>query len=113
MKALSHITGGGLLENIPRVLPDNMKAELDANQWTIPTVFGWLLQSGNIEEHEMSRTFNCGIGAVLIVKANEADEVKLLIEANRETVWKIGSVKSRLDNGMGIIKLCIVWYYYI
>lgn len=99
MKAFSHITGGGLSENIPRVLPENVKVELDASQWTVPAVFGWLSQSGNIDEQEMSRTFNCGIGAVLIVKAENANEIQSLIEVNSETVWRIGSVKSCSKNG--------------
>ncbi|PIK51511.1 putative trifunctional purine biosynthetic protein adenosine-3-lik e, partial [Apostichopus japonicus] len=103
VKAFSHITGGGLSENIPRVLPENVKVELDASQWTVPAVFGWLSQSGNIDEQEMSRTFNCGIGAVLIVKAENANEIQSLIEVNSETVWRIGSVKSCSKNDQQVV----------
>lgn len=92
VNALSHITGGGLLENIPRVLPDNAKAVINIQSWKLPAVFSWLKQQGNVEATEMYRTFNCGVGMVICVPSNKAEEaLKLLAEAN-EDAWVIGSI---------------------
>ena len=66
IKALAHITGGGLSENLPRVLPDGLAAHIDLATWTAPAVFGWLARAGNLDDAEMLRTFNCGIGLVLV-----------------------------------------------
>ena len=84
--ALAHITGGGLLENIPRVLPDNATAIIDTSAWTRPAVFDWLQQGGNIDEHEMHRTLNCGVGMVICVPADQAEEaVAELVVLAQET----------------------------
>lgn len=92
VNALSHITGGGLLENIPRVLPDNAKAVINIQSWKLPAVFSWLQQQGNVEATEMYRTFNCGVGMVVCVPSDKAEEaLKLLAEAN-EDAWVIGSI---------------------
>jgi phosphoribosylformylglycinamidine cyclo-ligase len=92
IKALAHITGGGLLENIPRVLPENCGAELDGAAWTAPPVFGWLQQQGNIADEEMARTFNCGIGMTVIIDpADAADTVQAFAEQG-ETALEIGHV---------------------
>ena len=92
VNALSHITGGGLLENIPRVLPDNAKAVIDTQSWKMPAVFNWLQEQGNVEATEMYRTFNCGVGMVICVPAEKQDEaLKLLSEAG-EDAWVIGSI---------------------
>ncbi len=90
--ALAHITGGGLLENLPRVLPDGVNAEIDLGSWQRPAIFDWLQQHGNVEESEMLRTFNCGIGMVVAVAAADADEAKALLEASGETVYQIGRI---------------------
>ncbi len=90
--ALAHITGGGLLENIPRVLPEGAHAIIDAGLWKLPSLFAFLQAGGLIEPGELSRTFNCGIGMAAIVRAEDADSVKLALEAAGETVHRIGRV---------------------
>jgi phosphoribosylformylglycinamidine cyclo-ligase len=95
--ALSHITGGGLTENIPRVLPETLAARIDASSWTRPAVFDWLQQQGNVEEHEMHRVLNCGIGMVIVVPAEKADQARAHLQAQGETVHRIGEVTTRGD----------------
>jgi len=90
--ALAHITGGGLPENLPRVLPDGVNAEIDLGSWQRPAVFDWLQQHGNVEESEMLRTFNCGIGMVIAVAAADVDEATALLEAAGETIYRIGRI---------------------
>ena len=97
--ALSHITGGGVLENIPRVLPDHLAAEIDATRWDTPAVFTWLQQAGNIAATEMARTFNCGVGMAVIVDAARAADLKAIFEAEGETVFEIGRIVSRPAKG--------------
>ena len=92
IKALAHITGGGLLENIPRVLPAGCGLELDGSAWSAPAVFGWLQQQGQIADDEMARTFNCGIGMTVIVDAADvADTLRAFIDQG-ETAVEIGRV---------------------
>ncbi|XP_072901147.1 trifunctional purine biosynthetic protein adenosine-3 isoform X1 [Hemitrygon akajei] len=91
VKAYAHITGGGLLENIPRVLPENLGVTLDASFWKIPEIFSWLQQLGGLSEEEMARTFNCGIGAVLVVDKDCADDVLWKVQSCYEA-WIVGSV---------------------
>ncbi|XP_039174854.1 trifunctional purine biosynthetic protein adenosine-3 isoform X1 [Crotalus tigris] len=91
VKAYAHITGGGLLENIPRVLPASVGVVLDALHWKIPSIFSWLQREGNLSEEEMARTFNCGIGAVLIVQKELAGKILSDIR-RREEAWLIGKV---------------------
>ena len=97
VKALAHITGGGLTENLPRVLPKGLMAEVDLASWTLPPLFAWLQRSGNISEAEMLKTFNCGIGMVAVVAREQAEEVMTLLAAQGETVFPIG----RLVAGSG------------
>ena len=87
-----HITGGGFYENIPRALPDHMGAEVNGAAWTIPPVFRLLQEWGNVDWTEMYRTFNMGIGMVLIVSSDEADRIKAQLNAQNETVYHIGHV---------------------
>jgi phosphoribosylformylglycinamidine cyclo-ligase len=93
--AMAHITGGGLLENIPRVLPDNTQAVIDTSSWQLPEVFQWLQANGNVELNEMYRTFNCGIGMVLIVAEEEADAITAGLNQNGDSAWRLGTI----DNG--------------
>ncbi|NXC16459.1 PUR2 protein, partial [Corythaeola cristata] len=93
VKAYAHITGGGLLENIPRVLPESFGVVLDALTWKIPEIFCWLYKEGNLSEEEMTRTFNCGIGAVLVVQKELAQQVLKDIQRH-EPAWLIGKVVS-------------------
>lgn len=92
VNALSHITGGGLLENIPRVLPDNSKALIDKNSWDLPPVFKWLQENGNVDPVEMYRTFNCGVGLVICVKAEQKQQALDSLKANGENAWVIGEI---------------------
>ncbi len=90
--ALSHITGGGLTENVPRVLPANTCARINTNAWQRPAVFDWLQQAGNVDYHEMHRTFNCGIGMVIALDPKEADKAIALLNQQGETVSVIGHI---------------------
>jgi phosphoribosylformylglycinamidine cyclo-ligase len=101
--ALAHITGGGLLENIPRVLPDGLAVELESSAWTLPPVFAWLMRTGNIAPTEMARTFNCGIGLVLIVPAAGAGEATRILEAAGETVYRLGQVVPQEPDGPRVL----------
>lgn len=95
VKGMAHITGGGLVENIPRVLPDNVVAEIQKNAWEMPPLFSWLQQHGNVAEDEMHRVFNCGIGMVVIVAKENAEKTIALLRETGETVWQIGSIRRR------------------
>lgn len=92
--AMAHITGGGLLENIPRVLPESAQAVVDTSSWQLPDVFQWLQKNGNVEINEMYRTFNCGVGMVLITSADDAEGIIAMLEQNNETAWQLGVIKS-------------------
>ncbi|HXP96870.1 MAG TPA: phosphoribosylformylglycinamidine cyclo-ligase [Telmatospirillum sp.] len=95
IKALAHITGGGLVENVPRVLPQGCKAEIDATSWPLPPVFGWLKEHAKIDSHEMSRVFNCGIGMVAVVAPEDAEDAMRILVAGGETVFPIGYILAR------------------
>ena len=94
IKGLAHITGGGLLENIPRVLPDGVHAVVDADAWEQSRLMAFLQAQGAIEPEEMARTFNCGIGMVVIVSADEAEAVTAALQAADETVFTIGRIET-------------------
>jgi phosphoribosylformylglycinamidine cyclo-ligase len=97
IKALAHITGGGFVENIPRVLPDTLRADIDLFAVPVPPVFGWLSRTGNVAEAEMLRTFNCGIGMIVVVSEADAATVGALLQAAGETVVPLGRVLARKD----------------
>ena len=92
--ALAHITGGGLLENLPRVLPENTCGVIDTSSWSMPAVFKWLQQNGNVEQMEMYRTFNCGIGMVVVAPENHADSILQILEDNGSLAWRLGHIES-------------------
>ena len=98
--AMAHITGGGLTENLPRVLPENLSAQIDLSTWTFPAVFNWLQSAGNIEPSEMVRTFNCGVGFVIVVPADKKDETLAFLAKQGETAWQIGSITPRDDRAV-------------
>jgi phosphoribosylformylglycinamidine cyclo-ligase len=95
VKGMAHITGGGLTENIPRVLAKNLTAKIDKSTWPRPSIFNWLQKHGNVEEREMHRVFNCGIGMVVVVAAHHAAQAVRELRACGETVWPIGSIAQR------------------
>ena len=92
VQALAHITGGGLTENLPRVLPDDLGADVDLSAWDLPPVFKWLQATGGMAESEMLKTFNCGIGMILVVKPDHVTDLVTLLEAEGETVAQLGTV---------------------
>ncbi len=95
IKGAAHITGGGLLENIPRVLPAGLGVAIDVSSWERPPVFSWLAQTGGVDDAEMLRTFNCGIGMVLVVAREHAAPVATALTAAGETVLTVGTVEER------------------
>ncbi|PKO88619.1 MAG: phosphoribosylformylglycinamidine cyclo-ligase [Betaproteobacteria bacterium HGW-Betaproteobacteria-10] len=95
IKGMAHITGGGLLENVPRVLPENTVAELEKAAWPRPKLFDWMQAEGNVAENEMHRVFNCGIGLVIVVAAADADAALAELKAQGEAVYRIGSIRAR------------------
>lgn len=95
VKGMAHITGGGITENVPRVLPAGLTAEISANSWALPPLFNWLQAQGNIVDKEMYKTFNCGIGMVVIVAQADAAEAKKTLEAKGETVYQIGQIRAQ------------------
>jgi len=97
VKGLVHITGGGLVENIPRVLQDGLTAVLDSQSWTMPPLFQWLQQHGGVADAEMHRVFNCGIGMTVIVSKENADAAMAQLQAAGETVYRIGEIRARAD----------------
>lgn len=95
IKGMAHITGGGLLENVPRVLPETVQAKIDGKAWTRPAIFDWLQEKGNIEDHEMFRVFNNGIGLVVIISPEEAEAAMNAFREQGEKVFRIGEIIKR------------------
>lgn len=102
VKAYAHITGGGLLENIPRILPPELAVDLDASRWRIPAVFSWLQKEGGLSEEEMSRTFNCGLGAVLVVSKQDVQRVLRPLQAQEEA-WIVGSLTDKQPGAEAVV----------
>ncbi|MCK9258502.1 MAG: phosphoribosylformylglycinamidine cyclo-ligase [Azoarcus sp.] len=97
VKGMAHITGGGITENVPRILRDELVARIDAASWTLPPLFQWLQEAGNVDMQEMYRVFNCGIGMAVVVAAEQADAVTAQLIAAGETVHRIGRIDARQD----------------
>jgi phosphoribosylformylglycinamidine cyclo-ligase len=98
VNAISHITGGGLLENIPRVLPDNLAARLDSSSWIMPDIFKWLQTEGNIDSKEMYRVLNCGIGMVVVTPKNSSQAVIDCLKDSGENAWLVGEIVNSTGN---------------
>jgi phosphoribosylformylglycinamidine cyclo-ligase len=95
LKALAHITGGGLTENLPRVLPETLAAEIDLSSFALPPVFDWLQREAGIDDAEMLKTFNCGIGMVIVTSERDADSVTQSLRASGEAPWRLGRLVAR------------------
>jgi phosphoribosylformylglycinamidine cyclo-ligase len=98
VKGLAHITGGGIVENVPRVLPEHVTAEIRGSSWELPPVFRWLQSRGNVADAEMHRVFNCGIGMVIVVDAADAERTVAQLNAAGERAWVAGQVRARHDS---------------
>ncbi|MBN4666405.1 phosphoribosylformylglycinamidine cyclo-ligase [Pandoraea nosoerga] len=97
VKGMAHITGGGIVENIPRVLQDHLTADIKKDAWTLPPLFQWLQEHGKVADAEMHRVFNCGIGMAVIVSAADADAALRHLEASGETVYRLGTIRERKE----------------
>ena len=105
VKAVAHITGGGLPGNLPRVLPKGVIAALDARGWAVPPVFGWLARAGNIVPEEMLRVFNCGIGMVVVVAAGQEDAAIAMLAGAGETATRIGTIEPGPDASEAAVRV--------
>ena len=108
VKGMAHITGGGLLDNIPRMLPDSLAAEVDVGTWEVPAVLTWLKKSGNVADMEFARVWNTGIGMVLVVSAAKVEEAKSVLDAAGEKAFQIGVLIKRSGEGC-ILKGLDAW----
>ncbi|VVE66364.1 phosphoribosylaminoimidazole synthetase [Pandoraea captiosa] len=97
VKGMAHITGGGIVENIPRVLQEHLTADIKQDAWTLPPLFQWLQEHGKVADAEMHRVFNCGIGMAVIVSAADADAAVKHLEASGETVYRLGTIRERKE----------------
>ena len=103
VKGLAHITGGGLLENVPRILPAGLAASIERAAWKLPHLFQWLKQEGSIADAELYRVFNCGIGMVAVVAPTNAAAAVKTLKAAGETAWRIGRIERRRKNGPQVV----------
>jgi phosphoribosylaminoimidazole (AIR) synthetase len=110
IKGLAHITGGGLTENIPRVLPDGIGVLLDAKAWPFLHAFGWLKKFGKLTNDDMAVTYNCGLGMIAIVPANKADEICTAIQASGESAYVIGkTIQTDAEDRVVIANMDSAW----
>ena len=103
ISAIAHITGGGLSENLPRVLPEGCIANIDTNSWEIPVVFKWLQEGGNIEQSEMYRTFNCGVGMTVVTPEEQTELALDILNSQGEEAWIIGQIENSSDTSEQVI----------
>lgn len=104
INAITHITGGGFWENIPRVLPEHLAAFIDESSWQWPSVFDYLAQKGNVTRHEMYRTFNCGVGMILVVEQEQAEAIEKLLQELGEKAWIIGHIDDKQNDQAVVVK---------
>ena len=98
IKGMAHITGGGITENIPRILGEDLIAEIQSSSWPLPKLFQWLKDKGNISSAELYRIFNCGIGMVIILDQKDVARAKEILEESQEAVYEIGIIRKREVN---------------
>jgi phosphoribosylformylglycinamidine cyclo-ligase len=103
--ALAHITGGGLPENLPRVLPQGCRAVIDSDSWELPAVFQWLREQGNLTAHEMLRTLNSGVGMVVCVAAEQAEQTLALLNQSGESAWRLGSIEQTDSDTAAVVQV--------
>jgi len=103
VKGLAHITGGGLTENVPRILPKDTFAQIKKSSWSRPPLFEWLQREGNVAEDEMHRVFNCGIGMVVVVAAQDAKRAAEVLRCAGETVFEIGAIEKGAGEARAIV----------
>jgi phosphoribosylformylglycinamidine cyclo-ligase len=103
IKALAHITGGGLVENIPRVIPAGVSVELDASAWVLPPVFRWLAETAGLSRSELARVFNCGLGMIAVVDPSRVEAISRVFTDTGETVYRVGRVVARPADGAGTL----------
>jgi phosphoribosylformylglycinamidine cyclo-ligase len=103
VKGLAHITGGGITENVPRILQKNLSARIKKAAWPRPELFNWLQREGNVAEDEMYRVFNCGIGMVLVVNASDAKGAADHLRAQGETVYEIGKIEASSGEPVAVV----------
>src|SRR5690606_28477049 len=106
---LAHITGGGLVDNVPRVLPDTLQAEIDGASWELPAVFQWLMQTGGVPVADLIRTFNCGIGMIAVVAPEAEARVARVLGEHGEQVRRIGRIVRRPRGGEGCVVKNVAW----
>ena len=105
INAIAHITGGGLVENVPRVLPAHLSARIDLQSWQPAPIFTWLQQTGQVQQREMLRTFNCGVGMILAIDAELEQPILQALQALGENAWVIGDIVEREDRRSGHIRM--------
>tara|TARA_Y100000389_G_C17471022_1_gene530894 strand:+ start:13099 stop:14133 length:1035 start_codon:yes stop_codon:yes gene_type:complete len=106
IKGIAHITGGGITENIPRILQGPINAEINTNSWLRGPIFDWISNTGNVEQEEMRRTFNCGVGMVLVVDKKDINETISLLIKNGESAWQIGNIVKANEKDAG--RVCYI-----